>query len=137
MQILLAGPGDYVMNGASSRCIQMVQNAARNRQSRLMFTPTLFWVDDNYQQRKSVNSQVRCHPFLLENILLVGKGMSQPRPHSGQCTSVNSEVQGHALPLRDADAAECCARPVPACFPLLQGNRTYHCRDGLLPSQDL
>ena len=59
MQILLAGPGDYNMNGASSRCIEMVQHAATNRQSRLMFTPTLFWVDSNFQQRKSVNSQVQ------------------------------------------------------------------------------
>jgi hypothetical protein len=58
MQILLAGPGDYTMSGGTSRCMQMVQRAATNRQSRLMFTPTLFWVDANYKQRKSVNSQV-------------------------------------------------------------------------------
>ncbi len=57
-QILLVGPGDYALNGATSRCMQMVQKAAANRQSRLMFTPTLFWVDKNFQQRKSVNSQV-------------------------------------------------------------------------------
>ncbi|CAL8461829.1 g1360 [Coccomyxa elongata] len=55
--ILLVGPGDYALNGGTSRCMQMVQKAAANRQSRLMFTPTLFWVDKNFQQRKSVNSQ--------------------------------------------------------------------------------
>nr|QOL01152.1 putative extracellular protein CSOL_075 [Pseudococcomyxa simplex] len=55
--ILLVGPGDYAASGGTSRCIQMVQKAAGNRQSRLMFTPTLFWVDKNFQQRKSVNSQ--------------------------------------------------------------------------------
>lgn len=58
VQILLVGPGDYAASGGTSRCIQMVQKAAGNRQSRLMFTPTLFWVDKNFQQRKSVNSQV-------------------------------------------------------------------------------
>lgn len=60
VQILLVGPGDYAVNGGTSRCMQMVQKAAGNRQSRLMFTPTLFWVDKNFQQRKSVNSQVHC-----------------------------------------------------------------------------
>ena len=58
MQILLVGPGDYNVNSGTSRCMQMVQTAAQTKQSRLMFTPTLFWVDAGAQQRKSVNSQV-------------------------------------------------------------------------------
>jgi hypothetical protein len=66
-QILLEGPGDYAVSGGSSRCIQMVQNAAaRIKQSRLMFTPTLFWVDSSSRAGKTVNSQARClHPARL------------------------------------------------------------------------
>ena len=61
-QILLEGPGDYVVSDGSSRCIQMVQNAAaRIKQSRLMFTPTLFWVDSSSRAGKTVNSQARRH----------------------------------------------------------------------------
>ena len=60
MQILLEGPGDYTVSGGSSRCIQMVQNAAsRIKQSRLMFTPTLFWVDSQHDQDQSPNAQAR------------------------------------------------------------------------------
>ena len=64
-QILLLGPGDYTVSGGTSRCIQMVQNAAsRIKQSRLMFTPTLFWVDSQHEQNQSPNAQARMQcPF--------------------------------------------------------------------------
>ena len=68
MQILIFGPNDYLQNGGQSRCQQMVASAASIHQSRVMFVPTLFWVDDSALERKTVNSQVwlfwvhQCHP---------------------------------------------------------------------------
>ena len=44
----------------------MVDKAAALKQSRLMFTPTLFWVDDAFRDRKSVNSQGRVTHFCYE-----------------------------------------------------------------------
>lgn len=37
----------------------MVDRAAALTQTRVMFVPTLYWVDDSFTYRKSVNSQVR------------------------------------------------------------------------------
>ncbi len=36
-----------------------MKSALAYKQSRLMFVPTAFWVDESYTQRKSVNSQVQ------------------------------------------------------------------------------
>lgn len=57
-QILVMGPGDYLDNGGSSRCEQMVERAAKLKQSRINFTPSLFWVDENGSSRKTVNAAV-------------------------------------------------------------------------------
>ena len=57
LQILIEGPGDYLASGSSSRCEQMVARATSLMQTRLMFVPTLFWVDEGYKQLKTVNSQ--------------------------------------------------------------------------------
>lgn len=63
-QVILGGPGDYTFWGGTygSRCIQMVDRAAALTQTRVMFVPTLYWVDDGFLDRKSVNSQVRHLP---------------------------------------------------------------------------
>ena len=61
--ILVFGPSDYVLTGNTSRCQEIVHNALTFNQSRLMFVPTAFWVNLNYSQLTSVNSQVR--PLLL------------------------------------------------------------------------
>ena len=51
--ILLVGPPDYRWFGGSygSRCTQMVDRAAAMKQTRVMITPTLFWVDDDFKVR--------------------------------------------------------------------------------------
>eukprot|EP00884_Botryococcus_braunii_P004939 jgi/Botrbrau1/14446/Bobra.0014s0091.1 len=54
--ILVMGPSDYLENGGTSRCEQMVERAAKLKQSRINFTPSLFWVDENGSSRKSVNA---------------------------------------------------------------------------------
>jgi hypothetical protein len=60
LQILISGQGDYTFYGGNygSRCTQMVDRAAALQQSQVMFVPSLFWVDDGFMARKSVNSQV-------------------------------------------------------------------------------
>lgn len=45
--ILLIGAEDYILHGSTSRCIQMVDRAAEQMNSRLTFAPVLFWVDRN------------------------------------------------------------------------------------------
>eukprot|EP00884_Botryococcus_braunii_P003248 jgi/Botrbrau1/12924/Bobra.92_1s0004.1 len=66
--VILGGPGDYQYFGGSygSRCTQMVDRAAMVRQSRIMFVPTLYWVDDDFVYRKSVNSQGRVTHYCYE-----------------------------------------------------------------------
>jgi hypothetical protein len=56
--VLVFGPSDYVLNGGQSRCQTIVKSALAYKQSRLMFVPTAFWVDNSYTERKTVNSQV-------------------------------------------------------------------------------
>ena len=66
LQILLEGPSDYnPVGGGLSRCEGMVDRAAAIKQSRIMFTPTLFWVDENFKARKTVNSAVRAQACRL------------------------------------------------------------------------
>ena len=55
--VLVFGPSDYILNGGTSRCQQIVRNALTYKQSSIMFVPTAFWVDQGYLNRKSVNSQ--------------------------------------------------------------------------------
>ena len=43
--IVLVGAQDYVLQGQTSRCIDMVDRAAGQINSRLNFAPVLFWVD--------------------------------------------------------------------------------------------
>lgn len=66
--ILLVGPPDYRWFGGTygSRCTQMVDRAAALKQSRVMITPTLFWVDDDFKSRTSVNSQGRVSYFCYD-----------------------------------------------------------------------
>lgn len=62
-QVLVVGPGDYLApNGGTSRCEQVVHRAAQFTQTKLMFVPTLFWVDEGYSSTRSVNSQasIKC-----------------------------------------------------------------------------
>jgi hypothetical protein len=44
----------------------MVDRAAALKQSRVMITPTLFWVDDDFRSRTSVNSQGRVSYFCYD-----------------------------------------------------------------------
>jgi len=60
--VLVFGPSDYVVNGGQSRCQKIVKSALAYKQSKLMFVPTAFWVDESYTERKSVNSQVQISP---------------------------------------------------------------------------
>lgn len=68
-QVLVVGSGDYLANdGGISRCEQVVGKATALTQTRIMFVPTLFWVDEGYKNLKSVNSQVnnfimKCYSF--------------------------------------------------------------------------
>ena len=71
--VLVFGPSDYVLTGNTSRCQEMVHNALTFNQTRLMFVPTAFWVNLNYSQLTSVNSQVR--PSLLSEEAGVGQIM--------------------------------------------------------------
>ncbi|DBB12353.1 TPA: hypothetical protein ACH3X3_006437 [Trebouxia sp. C0006] len=43
--IVLVGAQDHVLQGHTSRCIEMVDRAAGQTNSRLNFAPVLFWVD--------------------------------------------------------------------------------------------
>ena len=66
--IIVIGPPDYRWFGGSygSRCTQMVDRAASLKQTRVMVTPTLFWVDDDFKNRKTVNSASKVSYFCYD-----------------------------------------------------------------------
>lgn len=47
--VVILGAEDYIMQGNTSACTDMVDRAALHTNSRLNFIPTLFWVDRTYK----------------------------------------------------------------------------------------
>lgn len=82
--VLVFGPSDYVLNGGQSRCQTIVKSALAYKQSRLMFVPTAFWVDESYTQRKSVNSQGRVSSYCLDRVNGNGTGTPTNCPEASQ-----------------------------------------------------
>ena len=89
--IVLVGAQDYVLQGQTSRCIDMVDRAAGQINSRRNFAPVLFWVDRTvmsptprqtskishfcFQRYVQSDGTVKCQPATQTDIGAFQKGM--------------------------------------------------------------
>ncbi len=89
--IVLVGAQDHVLQGHTSRCIEMVDRAAGQTNSRLNFAPVLFWVDRTvkspmpsqtskishfcFQRYVQSDGTVKCQPATQTDIDAFQEGM--------------------------------------------------------------
>ena len=89
--IVLVGAQDHVLQGHTSRCIEMVDRAAGQTNSRLNFAPVLFWVDRTvrlptpgqtskisyfcFQRYVQSDGTVKCQPAIQADIDAFQEGM--------------------------------------------------------------
>ena len=121
--IVVVGPEDYSLYGNTSRCMGMVDRAARETNSRLNFVPTLFWADRQYKPSKQPTNSISYFCF-------------EPSLNTDSTTSCKPATQQDIDTFQHSMQA-CFARAVEYNMSIEVTPRLQHSADPTIPSNTL